>query len=330
MTSTAIAILNYNGEEYLKKFLPTLITNSNGFPIYVGDNASEDNSLQTLKTEFPTVLCVELESNYGYSEGYNRLIKHIKEDYIVLVNSDVEVTNNWLSPLIENLKKENVAAVQPKIKSYKNKKYFEYAGAAGGYVDKFGYPFCRGRLFDTLEIDAGQYDNETEISWASGACFAIQKSVFEEVGGFDGDFFAHMEEIDLCWRLKSLGYKIQYIPDSTVYHVGGGTLNYSSPFKTYLNYRNGLYMLLKNIPGSQLNRTIVIRVLLDWLSAGFNLLSGKWKLIIPIFKAHWHVLKHRTEFLSKRTNVEREDNFRKPYSIVWKYFFRRVRQFSDL
>lgn len=330
MSSVAIAILNFNGENYLNQFLPTLIVHSNGNPIYVGDNASTDNSVNLLRKEFPKVKCIELEENYGYSKGYNKLIEHITEEYIVLVNSDIEVTEGWLTPLVDILDNDpKVAAVQPKIRSYHKKEYFEYAGAAGGFIDKYGYPFCRGRIFNTIEKDNGQYDNQEEISWASGACFIARKSAFDEVGGFDDDFFAHMEEIDLCWRLYNQGYSALFTPKSTVYHVGGGTLDYTSPFKTYLNYRNGLYLLLKNLPKGQLQQTMVIRVLLDWVSVLYNLLQGKWKVVRSIYKAHWEVFKTRSKFKAKRNDSEKPD-FRQNYSIVWKYFVKGKKMFSHL
>lgn len=331
MTKVAIAILNYNGENYLKQFLPTLIANSDGYPIYIGDNASTDQSIDFLKNNYPETICIELGENYGYSKGYNKLIKQIDAEYIVLVNSDIEVTNNWLSPLIDSLESDNkIVAVQPKIRSYANKEYFEYAGAAGGFIDRYGYPFCRGRLFDTLEKDKGQYNDSIEISWASGACFMVRKATFKEVGGFDDDFFAHMEEIDLCWRFVDKGYSIMYIPESIVFHVGGGTLDYSSPFKTYLNYRNGLYLLLKNLPKEQLQQTLVIRILLDWLSVCYNLAKGKWKLSKAILNAHREVLKNRTRFIEKRKNYSGSKKNRKAISIVWEYFFKGNKKYSDL
>jgi len=331
MSVTAIAILNYNGIEFLKRFLPTLITNSKGYPIYIGDNASTDGSVEFIKKEFPEILLIELATNYGYSKGYNLLLKKINSDYVALINSDIEVTPNWLKPLIDELElDDNLAAIQPKIRSFANKEYFEYAGAAGGFIDKLGYPFCRGRIFDTLEKDEGQYDNPIEIQWASGACFVVRKSAFDLVGGFDDDFFAHMEEIDLCWRLSSNNYTILYSPKSTVYHVGGGTLSYESPFKTYLNFRNGLYLMLKNLPTQQLSKIMMGRVLLDWLSVFYFLAQGKWQQSKVILKAHLDVLKNRKYFLAKRKPETSKTSFTKSYSIVWKYFIKRVKMYSDL
>ena len=330
MPGVAIAILNYNGENHLKQFLPTLIANSKGCPIYIGDNASVDDSVKLLKEYFPSTICVELGDNFGYSGGYNRLIKHISEEFIILVNSDIEVTEGWIEPLIGEFKNDKVAAIQPKIRSYHKKEYFEYAGAAGGYIDKYGYPFCRGRLFNSIEKDTGQYDDAEDISWASGACFAIRKSAFDQVGGFDDDFFAHMEEIDLCWRLHTYGYSIRFTPESIVYHVGGGTLDYGSPFKTYLNYRNGLYLLLKNLPEKKRDQVIVVRVLLDWLSALLYLAQGKWKFSRAIMNAHKEVRKNRSNFLAKRINNIEDKGFRHNLSIVWEYFIKGKKEYRQL
>lgn len=331
MATTAIAILNYNGKDFLNKFLPTLIQNSGNTPIYIGDNASTDDSVEFIKINYPELKLIQLNENYGYSKGYNLLIKEIDSDYIAIINSDIEVTVNWLSPLIQELDRdESIAAVQPKIKSYNKKDYFEYAGAAGGFIDTYGYPFCRGRLFNTIEKDEGQYDDAIQIKWASGACFLVRKSAFDKVGGFDDDFFAHMEEIDLCWRFTNNGYIIKYIPDSTVYHVGGGTLAYESPFKTYLNFRNGLYLLLKNIPAPQLHQKIIIRVLLDWLSIFFFLVQGKWKQPNAILKAHIKVFKNKKDFIAKRKAETNTINSTEDYSIVWKYFIKGKKKYNQL
>ena len=331
MATTAIAILNYNGKEFLEKFLPTFVQYSNNTPIYIGDNASNDESVNFIKEQYPLVRIIELDQNYGYSKGYNLLIKEIKEDYIAIVNSDIEVTPNWLNPLVECLHTNtDVAAVQPKIKSYSAKDSFEYAGGAGGFIDTYGYPFCRGRVFNTLEIDSGQYDDSIDIKWASGACFLVRKTAFDEVEGFDDDFFAHMEEIDLCWRLSYQSYVIKYVAQSQVYHVGGGTLSYESPFKTYLNFRNGLYLLLKNLPKAELRQKLIIRILLDWLSAFYYLVQGKWKLSIAIFKAHIEVLKNGTRFGKKRDSKNKKNTFTKNYSIVWNYYLKGKKKYSEL
>ncbi len=331
MATTAIAILNFNGQKHLAMFLPTLIKHSGNTPIYIGDNASTDDSVEFIKKKFSQVHLIELKENYGYSKGYNQLLKHISFDYVALVNSDIEVTNNWLTPLIAVLESNTqIAAVQPKIKSFHTKTHFEYAGAAGGFIDTYGYPFCRGRLFDTLEEDQGQYDTNIQITWASGACFLVRKSLFDKVGGFDDDFFAHMEEIDLGWRFINNGYKINYTYQSTVYHVGGGTLAYESAFKTYLNFRNGLYLLIKNLPKAQLRKKLAIRILLDWLSALYFLVQGKWKQSIAVLKAHKKVFLTTSYFKKKRQEPITKSSLLKPYSIVWKYFVKGIKKYSNL
>lgn len=331
MASTAIAILNYNGLDFLKKFLPTLLQHSVSTPIYIGDNGSTDSSVEFLKANYSKIHLIELSNNYGYSKGYNLLLKEIEADYIALINSDIEVTPNWLTPLINELDSDKqIAAVQPKIKSYHTKDSFEYAGAAGGFIDTYGYPFCRGRLFDTLEKDTAQYDDNLNIKWASGACFLVRKSAFDRVGGFDDDFFAHMEEIDLCWRFTTENYIIRYVSESTVFHVGGGTLAYESPFKTFLNFRNGLYLLLKNLPKKQLRQKIIIRVLLDWLSAFYFLSQGKWKQSKAILKAHKEVFKTKKKFLAKRNSTINTNLVTEEYSVVWKYFIEGKKKFLEL
>lgn len=329
MATTAIAILNYNGKDFLEKFLPSVIQYSNNTPIYVGDNASTDGSVELIKSKFPTIHLIELLENFGYSKGYNQLLKSIDTDYIALINSDIEVTANWLLPLTTELdNNESVAAIQPKIKSYRAKDYFEYAGAAGGFIDAYGYPYCRGRIFDTIEKDHGQYDNSIDITWASGACFIVRKAAFDLVSGFDDDFFAHMEEIDLCWRLANQGFTIRYNAESTVYHVGGGTLAYESPFKSYLNYRNGLYLLIKNLPSKKIKAVITTRLLLDWVSGFHLLLKKKWKLFLSVFKAHKKVFSTRKVFYAKRKELNK--TVLEDFSVVIKYFVRRKKRFTDL
>lgn len=331
MENVAIAILNYNGLEFLKKFLPTLIQNSNQVPIYIGDNASTDHSVAYLKTNFPEVKCVVFNTNHGYSKGYNLLIDKIEASFIALVNSDIEVTTNWLPPLIHAISSNKKrATVQPKIKSYHNKSYFEYAGACGGYIDKLGYPFCRGRIFDTIEQDKRQYETPVTMSWSSGACFVVRKSYFDEVGGFDDDFFAHMEEIDLCWRLSNKGYTHHCIPNSTVFHVGGGTLSYQSKFKTYLNYRNGLFLLIKNVPKNKMLSVIIQRILLDWLSAFYLMAKGNFNQSLAVPSAHISVLKTWKKFKAKRSKTITSNNTVKSYSIIWNYFIKGKKRFSQL
>lgn len=287
---TAVVILNYNGAALMEEFLPSVIHSVNGMDaeVIVADNASTDNSLEFLKTNHPNVRTIVLDKNYGFAEGYNRALAQIDAEYFVMLNSDVDVDAEWLKPLeffMDN--NPDVAACQPKILSQKNDNYFEYAGAAGGFIDKYGYPFCRGRLFNDVEPDVGQYDEQKDIFWSSGACLFIRKKDYEDVGGLDGDFFAHMEEIDLCWRLRLRGKRVVCVTDSEVYHLGGASLDASSPRKTYLNFRNNLLMLYKNLPeGGWKSRFLFKRRLLDTLAWGQYILSGKWKHASAIVKAH--------------------------------------------
>ncbi|MEM6735111.1 MAG: glycosyltransferase [Bacteroidota bacterium] len=328
MTKTAVVILNYNGEDYLKEFLPKVLKNSSTAEIIVADNKSTDNSIDLLKKDFPTVRTILLERNYGFAEGYNKALKEVEAAYIVLLNSDIEVTPKWLLPLTKFLdNNSDYAACQPKIKDYKHRDKFEYAGASGGFIDSLGYPFCRGRIFDKIEKDTGQYDNSIDIFWATGACLMIRSDLFKKSGGLDPDFFAHMEEIDLCWRIQSLGYKIKVIPTSEVYHVGGGTLSKLSPFKTYLNFRNGLFILLKNLPMAELVVKLPIRFFLDWIAALKFIVEGKVKHGTAVWKAHFMVMEMLSLIIRKRSYVSSP-----PYKgmILFKYYLRRKQKFSDL
>ena len=270
MIKTSVVILNWNGEELLKKFLPTVLahTQSVDCEVVVADNNSSDNSVALLQQYFPTVRLIVLDKNYGFAEGYNRALQQVKATYVVLLNSDVETSPNWLEPMIDYLENHpETAALQPKILSYADKSKFEYAGAAGGYIDRYGYPFCRGRILHELEYDKGQYNSISQIFWASGACLCMRQADYIEVGGLDGDFFAHMEEIDLCWRLQSRGKKIICIPQSVVYHVGGASLNNESPRKTHHNFRNNLLMIYKNASLSSLIEILLVRFVLDVAAA---------------------------------------------------------------
>ncbi|MDO9615173.1 MAG: glycosyltransferase family 2 protein, partial [Bacteroidota bacterium] len=265
-TKIAIVILNWNGAKLLQQFLPSVLEFSKGdsTQIIVADNGSTDESLSIISKEFPEVKVLDLKQNFGFASGYNETLKQIEADYFVILNSDVEVTSRWLESPIKLMEADKkIAAVQPKILSYNHKAHFEYAGAAGGFIDKFGYPFCRGRIFDEIEADEGQYDNTVDIFWATGACMFIRSDLFRAVGGFDADFWAHMEEIDLCWRLKNRGFRVVYTPESTVYHLGGGSLSYDNPKKLYLNFRNNLWLLYKNLPSNQLFYILFIRMMLD-------------------------------------------------------------------
>jgi GT2 family glycosyltransferase len=287
MTKTAVVILNFNGENLLRDFLPSVIQHSIGADVYVADNASTDRSIAVLRENFPAVKIIVLEKNFGFCGGYNRALAQIEADYFVLLNSDVEVTQGWLDPLVNMLDlSKDVAAVQPKILSYRKKTVFEYAGAAGGYIDSLGYPFCRGRIFQTVEEDHHQYDDEQEIFWATGACFIIRSGVYRSFDGLDEDFFAHMEEIDLCWKIHRSGQKVMYTGRSTVYHLGAGTLGYDNPRKVYLNFRNGLTLLYKHLNSGELLYKLPLRVFLDWVAAGLFVLKGKFKNAFSVIKAH--------------------------------------------
>jgi hypothetical protein len=334
----AIVILNWNTKELLAKFLPVLIKNTNvpGTVIYVVDNHSFDGSASLVKKEFPGVKLIELSKNHGFAGGYNMALQQIDAEYYVLLNSDVEVEKNWLTPLVKFLDKNNeYGVVMPKIMDYSRKHKFEYAGAAGGYIDKFGYPFCRGRLFTHLEEDRGQYDQKVAIHWASGACLMVRSRLYHELGGLDVHFFAHMEEIDFCWRLANRNHKLACIPASRVYHVGGGTLPKSNPRKTYLNFRNSLLLVYKNLPDRMLNRVLVARFFLDILAAFFFLMKlsmadfrAVLNAIVDFYKVkkkYIPVRKSLGDFNNRSTNETLYKG-----SVVWQYYFKRKRKFSQI
>ncbi|WP_421869273.1 glycosyltransferase family 2 protein [Marinoscillum sp.] len=326
MATVAVVILNYNGSHFLEKFLPTLINHSSEATIYVADNCSTDDSLEVLR-RFPTVKTIELAENTGYAGGYNAALRQIDADYFALVNSDIEVTKSWLQPLIQFMERNpEYAAVQPKIKDYQNREYFEYAGASGGYLDWMGYPYCRGRIFDTIEKDIGQYDTRSDVFWTTGACFMIRRSDFLQLDGFPSDFFAHMEEIDLCWRLQSAKRMLACIPSSVVYHVGGGTLNKTSPRKTYLNFRNNLRLLTRNLPKKHLLWVIPLRICLDWFAGFVFWKKQSFAHFQAILQAHWHALKSLTDDL-KKTERSKPSGVK---SILIQYYFRKKREFSKL
>jgi GT2 family glycosyltransferase len=334
-TSVAVVILNWNGKKFLQKFLPSVVASVNlHTQIVVADNASTDDSIDFLKQHFPQIQIIENGSNQGFAKGYNTALQQVKTDYFILLNSDVEVTENWISPLIQLMQADKtIAACQPKILSYQNKNVFEYAGACGGWIDKFGYPFARGRIFDHCENDTHQYDDAVACFWASGAALCVRASSFNEVGGFDPYFFAHQEEIDLCWRLQLQGFKIFVQPASVVYHVGGGTLPNNSPKKHYLNFRNNLIMLAKNNPFFSALFKIFIRFGLDALAAYQALFTGKPSIFVAIFKAHLHFLYWL--FFAKKQN--HHNKIAKPTlygvynkSIVWQYFFKKKKTFSQI
>lgn len=336
MKQTAVVILNYNGAGMLRRFLPSVIEYSPEASIYVADNGSSDESCDVVRNEFPAVKLMVLDHNYGFAEGYNRALAQVDEEYAVLLNSDVEVTRGWLSPMTQFLDSNpEVAACQPKLLSFKQKDFFEYAGAAGGFIDKWGYTFCRGRIFNTVERDSGQYDDTTDVFWATGAALMIRNEVYKNNGGLDGRFFAHMEEIDLCWRLRSRGYRIACVPQSHVYHVGGATLKKENPQKTYLNFRNNLLMIYKNAPDCQLKKIMLFRKVFDNVAALRFLASGDY----AAFKA---VRKARRDFKAMRSGYDkaRAENMKLAVttripevlksSILYKYYLGFKHTYSSL
>lgn len=334
MNKIAVVILNWNGANLLRQFLPSVIQYSlNEAEIWVADNASTDNSIKIVEAEFPDVKILRLDKNYGFAGGYNRALKQISADIYVLLNSDVEVTAGWLTPILKQFEKQpHLGACQPLIRSYHHKDAFEYAGAAGGYLDFLGYPFCRGRIFDTIEFDDGQYDTSVEIFWASGAAFFVRSEVYHACGGLDEDFFAHMEEIDLCWRLKIKGWKVICESQSVVYHVGGGTLSQGSPRKTFLNFRNNLNLLLKNLPTKKLLPVLFLRMVLDGIAAFLFLFQSKGHLhFLAVIKAHLHFYSGFLSQYKKRKQIKP-----KPVSqiylrsILWDYHLKKRKKFSSL
>jgi GT2 family glycosyltransferase len=334
----AVVILNWNGEKLFPDFLPSIIEHTQGenTEIIVADNGSTDNSMEFLRKNYPAVTLLDLKINYGFAKGYNVALSHIEADYFVLLNSDVKVTKGWIEPCIQQLEKDpKVAAVQPKVLSYNEPGLFEYAGAAGGFIDKFGYPFCRGRILDHVEKDEHQYDEPGEIFWATGACMFVRADVFKSSGGLDADFWAHMEEIDLCWRLKNQGFKIVYEPNSVIYHLGGGSLEYGNPRKVFLNFRNNLYMLYKNLPKQKFLRILLLRMILDGVAAAKFLLGFEWKAFVAVCKAHGSFYTNLSVLRKKRktlkqlgTNTSHPEVYQK--SIMWKFFVQKKTKFSAL
>jgi GT2 family glycosyltransferase len=323
----AVVILNWNGKKLLEQFLPSVVQNSPEATVYLADNASTDDSISFVTKHFPAIQIIKNEYNFGYAQGYNEALKQVDADIFTLVNSDVEVTQNWLQPILETFKNEpNTAIVQPKILDYKRKDYFEYAGAGGGFIDKYGYPFCRGRVFETIEKDLGQYNDTCNIFWASGACFFIRSSVYKELNGFDGDFFAHQEEIDLCWRAINNKYSVKYNGLSSIYHVGGATLNEENPKKTFLNFRNSLFMLTKNLPKEELFRIIFIRMLLDGIAGVRFLFQGKFAHFFAVLKAHFHYYHSINRNLKKRAEFQVSSYFNKN-SIVFDNYIKKRHNF---
>jgi len=331
MDEVAVVILNYNGRAFLEQFLPGVLAHSEGHPVYVADNASTDDSVALLTSRFPAVRLIRLSDNLGYAGGYNAALRQVPARHYILLNSDVEVTPGWIMPLLRLLQRHpRAAACQPKIRSFRRRSELEYAGAAGGYLDYLGYPFCRGRLFDTVEEDRGQYDDERPVFWATGACLLVRAEVFTQLGGFDADFFAHMEEIDFCWRLQRAGYEVWYCPNSVVYHVGGGTLHESNPRKTFLNFRNSLAMLYKNLPAGRVFATIFTRLVLDGLAGVQFLLKGRWRDTLAIIRAHGAFYGWLPKLRRKRTDLPAGTERLYGRSIVWAYFAQGRKTYARL
>lgn len=333
----AIVILNWNGRSFLEKFLPSVVSFSHPMAnIIIADNASTDDSVTFLKTNYPDLEIIHLDKNYGFTGGYNRALKQVKADYYILLNSDVEVTAGWIAPMKAFMDKHpEVAACQPKVRSQADRHLFEHAGACGGFIDFLGYPFCRGRIFDKLEEDRGQYETPVPVFWATGACLFIRAEAFHEAEGFDEYFFAHMEEIDLCWRIQQRGQSIYVIPESTVFHVGGGTLPKSNPRKTYFNFRNNLIMLFKNLPGHRLVWLIPVRLILDGLAGAKFLADGDGRDTLAVIKAHFafyrYVITHlKTRFRGQRKVKVHPEKGTYHGSVIFDYYLRSKKFFKDL
>ena len=336
MKRVAVVILNWNGEKMLREFLPDVVRHSTGAEIVVADNASTDGSLQMLEREFPTVRRIVLDRNHGFAQGYHLALEQVDAEFYLLLNNDVQVGADWLSPLVEYMDKNPcVAACQPKLLCHWDRASFEYAGASGGYIDAWGYPYCRGRVMGTVEEDKGQYDEPALLLWATGAALMIRREAYWQVGGLDGRFFAHQEEIDLCWRLRSRGYGIACVPQSKVWHVGGGTLPKDSPHKTYLNFRNNLLLLYKNLPSERLETVMRVRFWLDALASVQFLLTGKWGSFLAVWRGRRDFFRMRPQFVA-----DRERNLKATVlspvpeqtavSILWQYYARGKKTFKEI
>ena len=329
---TAIIILNWNGQKLLAKFLPSVVNfSSQKADIYIADNASTDGSIAYVQEFFPAIKIVENATNGGYAKGYNDALQMIEADIYCLLNSDVEVTENWLDPILKVFKAdEKTAIIQPKLLDFKDKTKFEYAGAGGGFVDLYGYPFCRGRIFNHLETDQGQFNDETDIFWASGACLFIRSKIYHQLEGFDEDYFAHQEEIDLCWRTQNIGYKVKYVGTAAVYHVGGATLQETNPQKTYLNFRNSLLNVVKNVPKKWLLFVVFSRLLLDGVAGVKFMIELRPIHTWAILKAHLSFYKNFYKFLKKRKKLSKKPAYNLYTSIVWQHFALKRKVFNDL
>ncbi len=330
---TAVVILNWNGRKMLERFLPSVVANTQGDDaVIIADNGSTDDSVAFLQQAYPQLRIIQMDKNYGFAEGYNKALALVDAEYFVLLNDDVEVTPGWIDPVLDLMQSDPLIAIaQPKLMMYDHRDLFEYAGGAGGFIDQYGYPFCRGRMFNTLETDHGQYNDACDIFWASGAAMFVKSKVWKELGGLDGDFFAHMEEIDFCWRAKNQGYRAMYCPQSTVYHVGGGTLPKSSPMKTYLNFRNNLALLSKNLPDNRKNKVLLQRKVLDFVAALKFIASGNFKEGFTVAKAHKDFRKWKNDIQRKRAALNPHEVscvYRR--LILTDYYLKGTKHFSDL
>ncbi len=336
-TDTAVVILSYNGKKWHEQFLPLIVAEAaSGYDVVLADNASTDDTLSYIQEHFPTVKTIHIPVNKGFANGYYEALKQIDAKYYVLLSADFEVTKNWFPPLLNAMQQhEGLAACQPKIRYWKERAYFEYAGAGGGFMDKWGYLFCRGRIFNDLEKDNNQYDNDIEVFWASGGCLMVKADLYHKVGGLDKDLYAHMEEVDLCWRLKNAGYKIGYIGQSTVFHVGGSVISYGSPQKLFYNFRNNLVLLLKNEKASKLIWLMPLRLVLDGIAGLQQLFSGNITGVFTIIKAHFSFYAGLGKWLKKRKEARRNITHRNtvgiyPKSIIWQYFGLKKKTFNKL
>lgn len=332
--TTAVVILNWNGKKMLERFLPSVTACTTGdAEVIVADNGSTDDSLDFVRAHYPGMRIIELDKNYGFAGGYNRALEQVEADYFVLLNDDVEVTPGWVEPVIQQMQQHpEMAICQPKLLMYDQRDTFEYAGGAGGFIDKYGYPFCRGRMFTTLEKDHGQYDNPSDIFWASGAAMFVRADVWRQLGGLDNDFFAHMEEIDFCWRAKNAGYRVAFCPQSVVYHVGGGTLPKSNPRKTYLNFRNNMALLYKNLPKQRLAWVLYCRIVLDYVAAFKFLFERKPKEFSAVIDAHKAFYKWLPDLKRKRSSLIQRKNIKEMYQglLLIDYYLLQRKSFNDL
>ena len=329
---TAIIILNWNGQKLLEQFLPSVVNFSSELAeIYIADNASTDTSIKFVKKFYPSIKIIENKTNEGYAKGYNEALAAVEADIYCLLNSDVEVTKDWLKPILEVFKKEEkTAIIQPKLLDFKDKTKFEYAGGAGGFLDIYGYPYCRGRVFNDLETDNGQFNDVSDIFWASGACLFIRSKIYHHLDGLDEDYFAHQEEIDLCWRTQNIGYKIKYVGTSTVFHVGGATLQETNPHKTYLNFRNSLLNVVKNVPKKWFLFVVFSRLILDGIAGIKFLIELRPVHTFAILRAHISFYKNFFKFLAKRKRLQKKQDYNLHTSIVWQYFILGRKKFKDL